>query len=201
MSNKWVKIGEASKIIGIHPRTLYVWENKGLIETKRTEGGMRLFNVEKYINDIKTENNEENLNELNKLDNTKEKLNILYARVSTLNQKDDLERQIKMLKKRYPKYILIQDIGSGMNLTKPGIKKIIHLAIEGKINKVVVAYKDRLARFGYDLIEEIIKEYSKGEIEIINKEEDTTPEEEIMKDMMMIMNVYISKMNGLRKYK
>ena len=84
---------------------------------------MRLFNVEKYINDIKCKNNEENLNELNKLDNTKEKLNILYARVSTLNQKDDLERQIKILKKRYPEYILIQDIGSGINLIKPGIKK------------------------------------------------------------------------------
>ena len=198
--NNWVKIGEASKIIGVHPRTLYNWENKGLIETKRTEGGMRLFNVEKYITEKKCDYNKECIEKLKELENIKDKINILYARVSTPNQKDDLERQKRMLKKKYPEYILIEDIGRGMNLNKPGIKKIIHLGIERKINKVVVAYKDRLARFGYELIEDIIKEYSKGEIEIINKEEDTNPEEEITKDIMMIMNVYISKMNGLRKY-
>ena len=76
MNNKWVKIGEAAKIIGVHTQTLYVWENKGLIETKRTAWGIRLFNVEKYINDIKYENNEENINKLNELEKTKEKLNI-----------------------------------------------------------------------------------------------------------------------------
>ena len=200
MSN-WVKIGEASKIIGVHPRTLYNWENKGLIQTKRTEGGMRLFNIEKYINEKKCDNDIECIEKLNEINNSKNKLNILYARVSTQNQKDDLERQKNILKSKYPNYYLIQDIGSGMNLNKPGIKKIIHLAIEGRINKVIVAYKDRLARFGYELIEDLIKEYSNGKIIILNKEEDTNPEEEIMKDIMMVMNVYISKLNGLRKYK
>lgn len=199
--NNWVKIGEASKIIGVHPRTLYNWENKGLIQTKRTEGGMRLFNIEKYINEKKCDNDIECIEKLNEINNSKNKLNILYARVSTPNQKDDLERQKNILKSKYPNYYLIQDIGSGINLNKPGIKKIIHLAIEGRINKVIVAYKDRLARFGYELIEDLIKEYSNGEIIILNKEEDTNPEEEIMKDIMMVMNVYISKLNGLRKYK
>lgn len=199
--NNWVKIGEASKIIGVHPRTLYNWENKGLIQTKRTEGGMRLFNIEKYINEKKCDNEIECIEKLNEINNSKNKLNILYARVSTPNQKDDLERQKNILKTKYPNYYLIQDIGSGMNLNKPGIKKIIHLAIEGRINKVIVVYKDRLARFGYELIEDLIKEYSNGEIIILNKEEDTNPEEEIMKDIMMVMNVYISKLNGLRKYK
>ena len=182
MSN-WVKIGEASKIIGVHPRTLYNWENKGLIQTKRTEGGMRLFNIEKYINEKKCDNDIECIEKLNEINNSKNKLNILYARVSTQNQKDDLERQKNILKSKYPNYYLIQDIGSGMNLNKPGIKKIIHLAIEGRINKVIVAYKDRLARFGYELIEDLIKEYSNGKIIILNKEEDTNPEEEIMKDI------------------
>lgn len=199
--NNWVKIGEASKIIGVHPRTLYNWENKGLIQTKRTEGGMRLFNIEKYINEKKCDNDIECIEKLNEINNSKNKLNILYARVSTPNQKDDLERQKNILKSKYPNYYLIQDIGSGMNLNKPGIKKIIHLAIEGRINKVIVVYKDRLARFGYELIEDLIKEYSNGEIIILNKEEDTNPEEEIMKDIMMVMNVYISKLNCLRKYK
>jgi predicted site-specific integrase-resolvase len=97
--------------------------------------------------------------------------------------------------------IIIEDIGSGLNLNKRGIKKIIHLAIEGKIKEVVVAYRDRLTRFGYELIEELVSKYSEGEIKVLNEKELIEPEEEIVKDMMSIMNVYVAKMNGLRKYR
>jgi len=81
-----------------------------------------------------------------------------------------------------------------------GLKKIIHLAIAGKINELIVAYKDRLTRFGFELIEELIETYSKGTIKILNEKELIESEEEIVKDMMSIMNVYVAKMNGLRKY-
>ena len=73
------------------------------------------------------------------------------------------------MKDLYPDYKIIEDIGSGINFNRKGIKKIIDLAINNKINKVVVAYKDRLTRFGFELIEDIIKKYSNGSIEIINK--------------------------------
>ena len=96
---------------------------------------------------------------------------------------------------------MIEDIGSGINLTKRGIRKIIRLAIAGRINEVVVAYKDRLARFGYELIEELIKEYSKGKIIIMNAKDDREPEEELAMDVLEIMNVFVAKKNGLRKYK
>ena len=79
--------------------------------------------------------------------------------------------------------------------------KIIQLAIDGKLNKLIIANKDRLTRFGYELIDFIIKEYSNGEIIILNKEEDLEPEEEMVKDVLQIMNVFTAKMNGLRKYK
>ena len=102
--------------------------------------------------------------------------------------------------KLYPKHILIEDIGSGLNLNKRGIKKIINLAIEGKINEVVVAYKDRLTRFGFELIEELINKYSNGKIIILNHNDLIEPEEELVKDVMSILNVYVAKMNGLRKY-
>jgi len=141
------------------------------------------------------------IEDINELDKKEGKLNISYVRVSSMGQKDDLERQKIMINKLYPNHIMIEDIGSGISLTKRGIKKIIKLAIAGKINKVVVAYKDRLARFGYDLIEDIIKEYSNGKIIIVNKSEDEEPEEELMKDVLQIMNVFVAKMNGLRKYK
>ena len=188
---------EASKILGVHQRTLYQWEEKGLIETIRTPGNKRLYNVKKYLEKTKCKDNIcENLDELD----NKEKLNICYVRVSSLNQKDDLERQKEMIKSKYPNHIIIEEIGSGLNLNKKGIKKIINLGIQGKINELVVAYRDRLTRFGYELIEDIIKTYSKGKIVVISETEKLEPEEELVKDVMAIMNVYVAKMNGLRKY-
>ena len=190
---------EASKILGVHQRTLYQWEEKGEIETIRTAGNKRLYNVKKYLAaKIKVSNVCDNLDDL---DNKIDKLNICYVRVSSQNQKDDLERQKLLMKTKYPEYIIIEDIGSGLNLNKHGINKIIHLAIKGKINELVVAYKDRLTRFGFELIEEIITKYSGGKIIILNKSEEISQEEELVKDVMAIMNVYVAKMNGLRRYK
>lgn len=74
------------------------------------------------------------------------------------------------------------------------------MAIEGKILTLVVAYKDRLTRFGYELMEDLIKDYSNGKIIIINEQNDKDPKEELVNDILQILNVYTSKMNGLRKY-
>ena len=74
-------------------------------------------------------------------------------------------------------------------------------AIKGEIEEVIIAYKDRLTRFGYEMIEWLIKKYSNGKIVIINKEEEETPIEELTKDVVSIMNVYVAKVNGLRKYR
>jgi len=190
---------EASRILGIHQRTLYQWDKKGEIETIRTSGNKRLYNVKKYLeNHILNTNLCDNLDDLDKDEN---KLNICYVRVSSQNQKDDLERQKILMKTQFPNYKIIEDIGSGLNLNKRGINKIIHLGIKGKINELVVAYKDRLTRFGFELIEEIITKYSNGTIKILNNKTEISQEEELVKDVMAIMNVYVAKMNGLRRYK
>ena len=189
---------EASEIIGVHQRTLMNWDKQGLIETIRTPGNKRLYNVEKYLNENKCKNNI--CKNLDDLDNDNE-LKICYVRVSSQGQKDDLERQKKFIINKYPKYLIIEEIGSGLNLNKRGIKKIIHLAIQGKVKELVVAYRDRLTRFGFELIEELIKKYSNGKIIVLNEQDKLEPEEELVKDMMAIMNVYVAKMNGLRKYK
>lgn len=201
MEEQYVSGKEASRILGVHQRTLYQWEEKGQIQTIRTPGNKRLYNVKKYLEQIKCKDKPleecKNLEDLDK----KERINICYTRVSTVNQKDDLERQKSLLKLKYSNYIFIEDIGSGLNLNKRGINKIIHLAIQGKVNELVVAYKDRLTRFGFELIEEIIKKYSNGKITILNRKEETDPQDELVKDVMAIMNVYVAKMNGLRRYK
>lgn len=193
---------EASKTLGVHQRTLYQWEEKGQIQTIRTPGNKRLYNVKKFLELNKCKDKPiDECKDLDDLDKKQERLNICYTRVSTINQKNDLDRQKDLLKAKYSDYIFIEDIGSGLNLNKRGLNKIIHLAIQGKVNELVVAYKDRLTRFGFELIEEIITKYSKGKIIILNKRQDTDPEEELVKDVMAIMNVYVAKMNGLRRYK
>jgi predicted site-specific integrase-resolvase len=193
---------EASKLLGVHQRTLYLWEKSGLIKTFRcSKRGKRFYDVEKFLKQKNPQNIIKGIENLDDLDKKDGQLNISYARVSTLGQKEDLERQKEMLKNKYPKHLLIEDIGSGINLNRRGLRKIIKLAIAGKIKQLVVAYKDRLTRFGFELIEDLIKDYSKGEIIIINKKDDLEPEEELANDVLQIMNVFSAKLNGLRKNK
>jgi excisionase family DNA binding protein len=178
---------EACEILGIHYVTLYRLAEKKEIEIIKI-GERQLYNVNKYLRKIKAE------------DEIKKK-KICYCRVSSGKQKEDLNRQIKFMEEKYPGYEIIKDIGSGINIERDGLNKIIDLAIKGELEELVIAYKDRLARFGYEMIERIIEEYSNGKITIINKSEEETPAEEITKDIVLIMNVYVAKINGLRKYK
>lgn len=204
--NKYVGGKQACEILGVHMQTLYNWEKSGKIEIIRhSEKGKRFYNVEKYLNEnkVKTEKDlkEEDEHENN---NTKEdkKINICYVRVSTISQKDDLERQKAYMKNKYKKYEIIEDIGSGINFNRRGLRKIIDLAIDGRINKLVVAHKDRLTRFGFNLIEDLIKKYSNGQVILDDEKElKKEPKEELVDDVLQILNVYTAKMNGLRKYK
>ena len=157
--------------------------------------------MDKYKREINITKNEHEIDTEEIEDIMEDKINIIYVRVSTNGQKDDMIRQENESKNKYKNYVVIRDIGSGLNMNRKGLRKIIDLAINGKINEVVVAYKDRLTRVGYELIEDIIKTYSRGKIIVENKNEDMTPEEEMVKDVLQIMNVFTAKMNGLRKYK
>jgi predicted site-specific integrase-resolvase len=172
-----------------------------IIDTIRTPGGKRLYNVKKYLSSI--EKNKSNVSYVNNPSiNSKfiNKNNYIYARVSSIGQKEDLERQIKLLSNLYPDYKIITDIGSGMNLNRKGLRKIIDEAINNNINEIVIAYKDRLCRFGYELIEDIIKKYSNGKIIIIEDIKKKEIKEELVDDVLQIMNIFVAKINGMRKY-
>ena len=175
------------EILGVHYKTLYNWADKGLIEVLRLPGGKRMYNVQDFIS--KHSNAEK-----------KTKRNICYCRVSTYGQKADLLRQIEYMKEQYPEYDIIKDTGSGLNFKRCGFKKIIKYAIDGEINELVVAYKDRLCRFGYEIINHLITEYSNGKIIILNKA-DLSPTEEMTRDLVSIINIFSARINGLRKYK
>jgi putative resolvase len=186
MDDKFIARRKVLEVLKIHYQTLYRMIERKQIETIQV-GRRTLYNLDKYLR-------ENNIN-------NKEKKKICYCRVSSNKQKDDLKRQIEYMTEKYPDHELISDIGSGLNYNREGLRKIIDYAINGEIEEIVIAYKDRLTRFGYEMIEYIVEKYSKGKIKITNKTEEETPEEEITKDIVTIMNVYVAKINGLRKYK
>jgi putative resolvase len=198
MTEQYVSPKKASEILGVHWLTLKNWESKGYIDSIRTPGGKRMYNVNKYLNQHQTNNKLNNIRHKNNKEDGM--LNICYCRVSSRNQINDLKRQEEYMKLKYPKYEIISEIGSGLNLNRPKLIKIIKLAIDGKINEIVVAHKDRLARFGFELIETIVRDYSNGKIIVINKKS-MSPEEEMTKDLVSIINVFSARINGLRKYK
>lgn len=159
--------------------TLRTWSNNGTIETFRTVGNHRRYDIRNLLK-LKT----------NVQDN---RLNICYVRVSTINQKEDLIRQEQYMKYLYPSYIIIKDIGLGINFNRKGLRLIIKYAISGMINNLIVAYKDRLTRFGFDLIEDLIKEYSNGRVIILNNKFNRDKTDEIVGDVLQILNVYNAK--------
>lgn len=189
---EFVGAKETTKILGIHSQTLHNWAMSGKIDYIKKDNGYRMFNIKKFLEDNM-------IGDINEYIQGKRK-NICYCRVSTHGQKEDLERQIKYMKEKYPKYELITDIGSGINFKRKGLNKIIEYSLKKEIGNVVVAYKDRLCRIGYDLIENLIEKVGGGKIIIENKQ-DETADEEISNDIIQILNVYSAKINGKRKYK
>lgn len=181
---------KASKITGLHINTLRRYADDGKIEAIVTPGGRRKYNINKFMND--------NINIKNR--NIPIEFNVCYCRVSSHGQSDDLERQVEFMKNKYPTFEIITDIGSGINFERPGLKKIIDYAIEGKLKKLAISYKDRLCRIGYSLIEYILTKYSNTQI-IVELEKVETVNEEIANDLMQIITVYTAKINGMRSYK
>jgi putative resolvase len=181
---------KASKITGLHINTLRRYADDGKIEAIVTPGGRRQYNINKFMND--------NINIKNR--NIPIEFNVCYCRVSSYGQSDDLERQVEFMKNKYPTFEIITDIGSGINFERPGLKKIIDYAIEGKLKKLAISYKDRLCRIGYSLIEYILTKYSNTQI-IVELEKVETVNEEIANDLMQIITVYTAKINGMRSYK
>ena len=184
MSNmKYTTSKVAREKIGVCNRTLRTWALAGKIDFIMTSGGARRYNVDKYL----------------KKNNLLPKKKICYARVSSHDRKEDLARQIAYLVQRYPDHEIIKDVGSGINFKRKGLQKIIELAINNELEEVVVTYKDRLCRIGYDMIEFILTKYSKAKI-VIENEEFKLPQQEITEDLIEIITVYSSKIHGTRSY-
>lgn len=185
-----LSIADAAEFLGVCQDTLRRWERAGKITTHRTTGGHRRYDSEELI----------------KFKNKKpdSKYTVAYCRVSTNDQKDDLKRQIDAVSmyciaKGY-QFKVISDLGSGLNYNKKGLKELIELICSNEIERIVINYKDRLIRFGYELIEQLCQIYH-VEIEIINLTEDKAYEEELVEDVLSVITVFSSKLYGSRSHK
>ncbi|ADL12303.1 IS607 family transposase [Acetohalobium arabaticum] len=186
-----LSVKEAADFLGVAKSTLRRWDNEGKLVADRTEGGHRRYPKDKLI-------------AFQKKDNNQSKLTIGYCRVSSHGQKDDLKRQVENVSNyciaNGYQFKIIRDIGSGLNYKKKGLKELIELIESRKIERIVVNYKDRLIRFGYEMFEQIC-ELNNVEIEIINHTENKTYQEELVDDVLSIITVFSAKLYGSRSSK
>ena len=188
MNDRFVKIGEAAKLVGVNPQTLRRWEEGGIIQpAKRTPKGTRLYSLQELlgVNDLSYPT-------------------IAYARVLSSDQKEDLERQHAVLEafcnKNGWQTEIIRDLGSGMNYNKQGLRRLLELMVRGQMSRLVITHKDRLLRFGAEIIFRLCE--LKGiEVVIINKGEQPSFEEELTRDVMETMTLFCAKLYGRRSHK
>ena len=190
---KFYSIGQFSKLIGKTNQTLRNWDKDGTLKPHHvSESGYRYYSQEQ-LNHFLGLKQEVQLN----------KKTIGYCRVSSNKQKDDLERQIENVKTyMYAKgysFEIISDIGNGINYNKKGLNKLIDMVTNSEVEKIVILYKDRLIRFGYELIENICNKYGTT-IEIIDNTE-KTEEQELVEDMIQIVTVFSERLQGKRANK
>lgn len=193
MSRKLVPIHEAAEALGVSAQTIRRWEREGrLLPDERTAGGRRRYDLAR----LKPEKFRSQAEAVRKT--------VAYARVSSHDQKDDLERQKQVLELYCARqgwtFEVIADLGSGMNYHKKGLKKLLEAIIEGQVGRLVITHKDRLLRFGAELVFSIC-EAKNVEVVILNQGEDTTFEEDLAKDVLEIITVFSARLYGSRSRK
>ncbi len=189
--NRYVAIGEAAEALGVSITTLRRWEAEGKLVPERTAGGQRRYDLAKIKPDLF-------------LAVPQDRKTIAYARVSSHDQKDDLERQKQVLELYCARqgwtFEVIADLGSGMNYNKKGLKRLLDEIIAGRVGRLVVAHKDHLLRFGAELVFAIC-EAKNVEVLIINQGFDTTFEEDLAQDVLEIITVFSARLYGSRSRK
>jgi putative resolvase len=190
--NKLLTIKEAAELLGVSAQTLRRWEREGKgIAAQRTSGGQRRYELSK-LQPLPPENP------------SKAALSIAYARVSSHDQKEDLIRQEKMLEMFCTshgwQFEIISDLGSGMNYHKRGLKSLLHRILNENICRLVIMHKDRLLRFGAELVFALC-EMRQTEIVIVNQGKEPSFEEELAQDVLEIITVFSARLYGSRSRK
>ena len=181
-----------AEVLGVSVKTLQRWDRDGILKANRTPTDRRYYTYDQYLQfkGIQTENDIRDT--------------VIYARVSTRNQKDDLQNQVEFLKQFCnAKGIIvnqcIEDFGSGLNYNRKKWNKLLDEVMANKIKTIVISNKDRFIRFGYDWFEKFCEKFN-TKIIIVNNET-LSPNEELVQDIISILHVFSCRLYGLRKYK
>lgn len=203
---KYISIGEASVYTGLSQDTLRKYFKKGKVMGFTSAGGQRRFEVKSLSELCSVNMQTDKIHDMG-IQRNKERKSIIYARVSSKKQADDLERQIQFIKrgieeagKNVDDYEIIADIGSGINFNKKGTDILLDYAMSRTIKEVVIANRDRLSRFGFDLFKAIIKK-SGGKLTVLNDDENKSSEQELAEDLLSIVHIFSCKQMGKRSYK
>ncbi|MCE2699698.1 MAG: IS607 family transposase [Nostocales cyanobacterium LE14-WE4] len=189
-----ISIGDAAKELGVSVKTVRRWADAGKLRFERSPSGHRRF----FLTDIKRITPRD----FNQLE---DRITINYARVSSHDQKDDLSRQIKVLEafsgSNGWQFETISDLGSGLNYNKKGLQKLLKRIMQGDVGRLVLTHKDRLLRFGSEIVFAMCEEFE-TEVVIINKSiEETTFEQELVTDMIELITVFSARLYGSRSHK
>ena len=193
MADKLLTTAQAAKLLGVSVATTRRWDAEGLLKAQWTQGGHRRFDPDTLPGVIgKTPIQPQ------------PRKTIAYARVSTSKQQGDLERQKQVLEMfcaaRGWSHETIADLGSGLNYKKKGLQQALTAIMAGKVERLVITHKDRLLRFGAELVFSICQ--AKGcEVVVINEAPDATFEEDLARDVLEIITVFSAKLYGSRSHK
>lgn len=186
-----VNIGRAAKEIGVSKETLRRWELAGKIKVERTLKGHRRYDLTSL----------RGIHSIRRFDLKK---TIAYVRVSSHDQKEDLKRQVALLEAYCAshgwQFEILQDLGSGLNYSKKGLKKLIKEICLNGVQRLVITHKDRLLRFGSELIFSLCEQFG-VEVVIINSTEDTSFEDDLVQDVLEIITVFSARLYGSRSRK
>lgn len=184
---KKLTIAEAAKLKGVSASTLRRWEAEGKLIPERTANGHRRYDLA-HLMGLKSDG----------------ALTVAYARVSSHDQKDDLDRQKQVLElfcasHGWP-FQIIDDVGSGVNCSKRGLQRLIRTIADNQVERLVLTHKDRLLRFGSELILTLCEHFG-TEVVIINRTEDASCDEDLAKDVLEIITVFSARLYGSRNPK
>ena len=181
-----------AELLGVSVKTLQRWDRDGILKANRTPTDRRYYTYDQYLQfkGIQTENDIRDT--------------VIYARVSTRNQKDDLQNQVEFLKQFCnAKGIIVnqcvEDFGSGLNYNRKKWNRLLDEVMANNIKTIVISNKDRFIRFGYDWFEKFCEKFN-TKIIIVNNET-LSPNEELVQDIISILHVFSCRLYGLRKYK
>jgi len=182
MSKKpeYVTPAQAAKTLGVSTQTLRNWDKTGKIKVIRTPTGLRRYDLSSIVGNVQG-------------------ITVVYARVSSYKQREDLDRQADYLQSLYPEAEIIKEIGSGLNYRRQKLKTLLERILSGDVQRLVVAHKDRLARFGFELFR-FLCEFNDCEL-VVCDNASLSPEREMVEDILAIVHVFSCRLYGLRKYK